>query len=162
MTLMPAVVVLVIALMIAGVAGSFLPLVPGTPLILAGALVFAVATDFEPVDAIRLAVLGSLTAFSYALEYLAGSFGTRKLGGSRWAAAGALLGGIAGMWFGLPGVLLGPVVGAVGLELLHRRELRSGLRSGVGAVVGMLLGAVAKLSIAIVMVGLFAFWTLGA
>lgn len=158
--MMPVVVILVVALMIAGLAGSVLPLVPGTPLILLGAFLYALATHFERLDALQLAILAGLTLVSYALEQLSSAFGARKLGGSRWAAAGALLGGIVGLFFGLPGVVVGPIVGAVGFELLYRKELRTGLRSGLGAVVGMLLGAVAKLSIAIIMVGLFAFWTL--
>jgi uncharacterized protein len=158
--MMPAVVVFVVALMLAGIAGSFLPFLPGAPLILLGALVFALATDFETVGALRLAILACLTALSYALEYLSSAFGTRRLGGSRWAAIGALAGGIVGLAFGLPGVVLGPVLGAVGLELLYHKELRQGLKSGLGALVGMLLGAVAKLSVAMIMVGLFAFWTL--
>jgi uncharacterized protein len=158
--MMLAVLVLVVALMIAGLAGSFLPFLPGTPLIFLGALVYALATGFEQVDGLRLAILACLTALSYALEYLSGAFGTRRLGGSRWAAVGALAGGIVGLFFGLFGVIVGPIVGAVGLELIYRQELGPGLKSGLGALVGMLLGAVAKLSIAIIMVGLFAFWTL--
>lgn len=158
---MAVVVVLVIALMIAGLAGSVLPLVPGTPLILVGALLFALTTHFEPVGPLRLAILAGLTVLSYALEQLSSAFGARKLGGSRWAAAGALAGGIVGLFFGLVGVVVGPVLGAVGFELLYRKELRTGLKSGFGALVGMLVGAVAKLSVAMIMVGLFAFWTLG-
>jgi uncharacterized protein YqgC (DUF456 family) len=158
--MVPAVVVLVVVLMIAGIAGSLLPWLPGTPLILLGAFLFALATDFERVDTVRLVILAGLMLLSYVLEHLSGAFGARKLGGSRWAAAGALLGGLVGLFFGLPGVVLGPAAGAIGFELAHRKELRSGLASGLGALLGMFLGAVAKLSIAMVMVGLFAFWAL--
>lgn len=158
--MMPGIVVVVVALMVAGLVGSVVPFVPGPPLILLGALIFAIATDFQPVGWWQLAILAGLTLCSYALEQLSSAFGARKLGGSRYAALGALVGGIVGIFFGLPGVILGPILGAIGLELLHRKDLGAGLKSGAGAVVGMLLGVVAKLSLAVVMVGLFALWTL--
>lgn len=154
----PGLMVLVAILMIVGVVGSALPIVPGTPLILLGALLYAFATDFQPVDGWRLLVLAGMTALAYALDYLSGALGARKLGGSRWAMIGALLGGLVGVFFGLLGIVLGPIVGAVGAEFVYRKEIRAGLKSGLGAVVGMLLGVVAKLSVAVIMVGLFTFW----
>lgn len=158
----PGLMVLIVILMIVGVAGSLLPFLPGTPLILLGAFLHAWATGFDPVDGWRLLILAALTALAYALDYLSGALGTRKLGGSRWAMLGALAGGIVGIFFGPVGIVLGPIVGAIAVELVYRKEIGAGLRSGLGAVVGMLVGTVAKLSIAVIMVGLFAFWTLRA
>lgn len=155
-----ALLVLVILLMLAGVLGSVLPFMPGTPLILLGAFIYALSTDFEPVGAWHLLTLGAIVALTYALDYLAGALGARKLGGSRWAVAGAILGGIVGLFFGLIGIVVGPVAGAVIFELVYRKEVSAGLRSGAGAVIGMVLGGVAKFSLAVVMVGLFAYWTL--
>lgn len=157
---MPLVIALVVVLMAAGLAGSVLPFMPGTPLIFLGALVYGFATGFEVIGTWRLVVLGLLVGVTYALDYAAGALGARKLGGSRWAALGALCGGLIGIFFGLPGVLLGPVVGAIGFELAYRKQVSAGLKSGAGAVVGMVLGGVAKLSLATVMVGLFAFWAI--
>jgi hypothetical protein len=150
--------VLVALLLAAGVAGSVLPLLPGTPLILAGALVHALVTGFEPIGAGRLLVLTGLAALSYILDYVAGAAGAKRFGGSRWAVIGALIGGLAGLVFGLLGVLFGPVVGAVVGELLRSGELRNSLRSGVGTVVGMAVGAAAKFALSITMVGLFVWW----
>jgi uncharacterized protein len=158
--MMPAVVLLVVLLMAAGVVGSVVPFLPGSPLIFLGALLFAVTTDFDPVGGWELLLLALLTISSYALEQVSSAFGAAKLGGGRWAALGAIVGGIVGLFFGLVGVLLGPVLGAVGFELVHRKQIGPGLKSGVGTMVGMLLGAVAKFSLAVVMVGLFALWTL--
>jgi uncharacterized protein YqgC (DUF456 family) len=156
----PGLMVLIVILMILGVAGSVLPFLPGTPLILLGAFLHAWATGFHPIDGWRLLLLVMLTALAYALDYLSGAFGARKLGGSRYAMLGALVGGVVGIFFGLLGIVLGPIIGAVGAELIYRKEIAAGLRTGLGTVVGMLLGAVAKLSIAVIMVGLFALWTL--
>jgi len=140
--------------------GSVLPFVPGTPLIFLGALIYALATGFEVVGPWHLVALGLLVALTYVLDYAAGALGARRLGGGRWAALGALVGGIAGIFFGLVWILVGPVVGAIAFELVYRKQVSAGLKSGAGAVVGMVLGGVAKFSLAVVMVGLFAFWTL--
>jgi hypothetical protein len=85
--------VLVALLLLAGLAGSVLPLLPGTPLILAGALLHALVTGFEPIGAGRLLVLAGLTALASILDYAAGAAGARRFGGSRWAVVGALCGG---------------------------------------------------------------------
>ncbi len=155
-----AVLALVFILMIAGILGSFLPVIPGTPLILFGALVYALATDFQPVDMWRLASLAALAVLAYVLDYFSAALGTRKLGGSRWAMLGAVLGGFAGLFFGLLGILVGPILGAITVELIHRKDIHVALKSGLGAVVGVFIGVVAKLSISVVMVGLFTFWVI--
>ena len=156
--MMSGLVALVFVLMLAGVAGSLLPVIPGTPLILLGALIYAVATDFQPVDGWRLLLLVGLAVVAYTLDYLSGALGTRKLGGSRWAMFGAVGGGLVGLFFGPSGILIGPILGAVAVELIYRKDLNVALKSGVGAVIGVFLGVVAKLSVAVIMVGLFSLW----
>jgi hypothetical protein len=71
---------------------------------------------------------------------------------------GAIAGGIVGLFFGPFGVLIGPIVGAIGVELLYRHDVKIALKSGTGAVLGVFLGVVAKLSISVIMVGLFTLW----
>lgn len=149
---------LVALLMIGGLLGSVLPLIPGTPLILAGAAIYAVATDFNSVGPWHLLILVAIAVVAYSLDYLAGAAGVKKLGGSRWAMLGAVLGAVFGVVIGPLGLILGPIVGAVLMELLISKEIRTSLRSGVGTVVGMLLGLVAKFSLAVVMICLFLWW----
>lgn len=146
------------ALMVAGVIGAVLPFLPGAPLILVGAVIYAVFTDFTPVGWGRLAVLGALTVLGFVLEYVASALGARRFGGSRWGVVGAVVGSIVGVFFGLVGLLLGPVVGAVAGELLRSGQLAESLRTGIGAAVGLVAGAIAKLGLALAMVGLFLWW----
>jgi uncharacterized protein YqgC (DUF456 family) len=153
-----AVYVLVGLLMVAGLLGSFLPAIPGTPLILVGALTYAFFTGFDPVGVPELLILGAISILAYVLDYTAGALGAKKFGGTWWGAAGALLGVIVGFFFGPLGLVLGPIVGALLGELVHSRHLRRSIRSAFGTVVGMLLGTVAKLSLAVVMIGLFLWW----
>jgi uncharacterized protein len=156
---MIAIQILVGLLFVLGIAGSFLPFVPGTLLIWIAALIFAIATDFQTIGIGRLVVLGVLVGLAYVVDYLAGAVGIDRLGGSRWAMLGAILGALVGLFFGLPGLILGPLVGAMVFELIHSRNLWSGLRSGMGTLFGALLGAAAKFSLAVIMVCLFLWWT---
>jgi uncharacterized protein YqgC (DUF456 family) len=149
---------IVALLMLVGLAGSLIPFLPGAPLILLGAAIHAVATDFTPVGWGRLAILAALAVLSYALSWVAAAVGTRGYGGSRWAVAGALLGAIAGLWFGPLGLLLGPVAGAIAGEWLLTGDPGGSVRSGVGAAMGVIAGAIAHFAIALAMVGLFAWW----
>ena len=106
----------------------------------------------------RLLILGLLAALAYLLDYLAGALGAQRFGGSRWAVAGALLGALVGLFFGLIGLLLGPILGAVAGELLSRRPWKESLKSGFGTAVGLVMGTLAKLGLALVMVVLFLWW----
>ena len=156
--MMVVVNVLVIVLMAAGLAGAALPFVPGTPLILAGALLYAVATDFTPVGLGRLAILTVLALAGAAGGAVAGSIGARRAGGSRRAALGALLGLAVGLFMGPIGLVAGPIVGAILGELSGARPWAESVRAGLGTLLGMVVGAVAHVAVAGVMVGLFAWW----
>jgi hypothetical protein len=153
-----ALYVLVAALLIVGLAGSLLPFLPGTPLILAAALVHALVNDFSPIGVGRLLILGGLAALAFVLDYVAGAAGVKKFGGSAWAVVGALVGAVVGLFFGPPGLLIGPVVGAVAGELLKSGEVEHSFKAGLGAVVGMVCGLLARFALAFTMVGLFLWW----
>jgi uncharacterized protein YqgC (DUF456 family) len=155
---LPFVWILIGLLLLVGLIGSLVPVIPGTALVLAAAALHAVATGFEPIGPGRLLILFLITVLAYGVDYLAGAFGARRFGGSRWAVFGAVLGAVVGLLFGLVGALLGPVVGAVVGELLRQRHFGQSLRSGVGTALGLLLGALAKFALSLVMVVLFLVW----
>ena len=150
--------VVVAILMLAGLAGAIVPLLPGAPLIVAGALVYAIATDFTPVGAGRLTILAALGVAGWLLEHIAGSIGARRAGGSRGAVVGALLGMLADVMLAPVGLLLGPIAGAIAAELLVGRELAASVRIGVGAALGVLAGLASHFALALIMVALFAWW----
>ena len=146
---------LAVLLVVLGLAGSLLPVIPGAPMIFAGLALAAWAEDFVYVGWGTLLVIGILAAVSYAVDFVAGSLGARRFGASRRAVVGAALGAIVGLFFGLPGILLGPLVGAVLGELSARRSLGGAGRAGLGTALGLALGAAAKLALALSMVGVF-------
>jgi hypothetical protein len=147
--------ILAILLVLAGLAGMVLPALPGAPLLFAGLLVAAWAEDFVHVGARTLIALGVMAGLSYALDFAATALGARRFGASPRAIAGAALGTVAGLFFGLPGILLGPFLGAVAGELTARRHLPSAARAGAGAFLGLLLATAGKLALGFAMLGLF-------
>jgi uncharacterized protein len=144
--------------MAAGLAGSILPFLPGPPLIVAGALVYAFATNWTPIGIGRLIILGVLAVLAYVLSHVAGALGAKRFGGSWWAVVGALVGAVVGVFYGPFGLLFGPVIGAIAGEFLRSGNLEGSTRSGTGALVGLAAGIVANLGLAIVMVALFLWW----
>jgi hypothetical protein len=140
-----------------GLAGLVLPGLPGAPVIFAGFVLAAWADDFVYVGTGTLVILGVLAALTYAIDFAASAFGAKRFGASRWAVIGAAGGAIVGLFFGLPGVFLGPFVGAVVCELASRRDLVAAGKAGLGATLGLALGAAAKLALAFAMVGTFVF-----
>jgi uncharacterized protein YqgC (DUF456 family) len=155
---MTAIGVVVGALMLAGLIGAVVPMIPGTPLIFAGALIHAIATDFTPVGAGRLAILAVLGVAGWAIEHLAGALGARRAGGGRAAVVGALLGAVVGLPFAPLGLLLGPIIGAIAGELLSGRDPAGSIRTGLGTAVGIVVGAAAHFAFALTMVALFVWW----
>lgn len=145
-----------VVLVILGLAGLVLPALPGAPMLFAGLVLAAWAEGFAYVGGGTLAVLGLLAVLTYAVDFLAGAFGAKRFGASKRGVFGALAGAVVGIFFGLPGVLLGPFVGAVLGELSARRSLGEAGKAGFGATVGLVLGAAAKLALAFSMVGVFA------
>jgi hypothetical protein len=159
----PALIAYAIAavLVAIGLAGIVLPAVPGLPLVFGGMLLAAWADGFARIGVATLVLLGLLTLLSMAVDFWAAAMGARRVGASRLALVGALLGTFAGLLLGPVGLFLGPFVGALAGELLHGRRLdRAGLgqatRVGVGTWIGMVFGVALKLMLACAMLGLFA------
>jgi uncharacterized protein len=147
--------IVAIVLVLAGIAGSVLPALPGVPLVFIGLLLGAWIDHFQKVGWFTLVVLGLLTLLSFAVDFLATSMGAKRVGASKWAVAGSALGTLAGLFFGIPGLILGPFLGAVAGELLARRGQRQAVRSGFGAWIGLLVGTAGKLALIFAMVGIF-------
>ncbi len=144
------------ALILVGLAGTVLPLLPGTALILAGIVLGAWIDGFTRVGPLAVGVVTALAVLSWVLEFVAGAMGAKRVGARRQAVAGAALGTVLGVFTGFIGVLFMPLVGAaVGEWLAHRNQAQA-MRVGVATWVGLLAGLVAKVVLGFVMVGVFA------
>ena len=148
--------VLAVALVLVGLVGVVLPALPGTVLIFAGLVLAAWADHFTRVGGLTLAVIGVIGAGSYGVDFVAAALGTKRLGASPRAMAGAALGTVAGLFFGLPGIIFGPFIGAVAGELTVNRDFVRAGRAGAAAWIGFVIGMAVKVGMAFLMLAIFA------
>jgi uncharacterized protein YqgC (DUF456 family) len=153
--------VLAALLVVVGLIGIVLPALPGLPLVFAGMLLAAWADGFEHIGAVTLVVLGVLTLLSLAVDFWATAAGAKRVGASRLALVGAVIGTLVGLLFAPIGLFAGPFAGAALGELLHLRRidyrvLGQATRVGFGTWFGIVFGVALKLMLACAMLGLFA------
>ncbi len=142
-------------LVIVGLAGTILPALPGVPLVFTGLLVAAWIGDFQKIGWPTLTVLALLTALAIAADVVATLLGAKRAGASKLALLGAAIGSIVGLFFGLIGIFVFPFIGAIAGELIARQRLGQAAKVGFATWLGLLIGALAKLSLAITMIGVF-------
>jgi len=145
-----------IALIVIGVAGTVVPVLPGPILAFAGIALAAWIDDFARIPVWLLGVIALLTVLAWAVDYIAAAMGVKRTGASRLAIIGAAIGTVAGIVSGLWGLLFMPLVGAAIGEYIVQRDLRRAGKVGIAASVGLLVGTVAKLAIVLTIVGIFA------
>ena len=148
---------LAVILVFTGIAGLLLPALPGIVLVFAGLVIAAWADNFAYVGGGTLLILFMLCLAGYGIDFLAAALGASRYGAGKYSVIGAAIGAFAGMFFGLPGVILGPFIGAVAGELYVRRDLLAAGRAGFGAWVGLVAGTAGKIAITFVMIGIYIF-----
>jgi uncharacterized protein YqgC (DUF456 family) len=147
--------VLAIALIVIGVIGTFVPVIPGAAAVFAGMLLAAWIDHFQRIGWVTLTVLGVLTALTFVADIVGSLVGAKRVGASRLALIGAAAGALLGLFFGLIGILIGPFIGAVVGELLSRRRLASAARVGVATWIGLAAAALAKVALVFAMLAVF-------
>ena len=155
MTLQIVYYTIAVILVLVGLAGTILPVIPGLPLMFAGMLLGAWAGGFAQIGAVTLTILGLLTLFALAMDFWVTAMGAKRVGASKQAIIGASVGTFVGLFFGIWGLFLGPFAGAAIGELQHQRHLRQAARVGIGTWIGLLFGVVLKLALACTMIAIF-------
>jgi uncharacterized protein len=146
---------LAIALMAIGVVGTVLPVIPGALVVFAGMLLAAWIDGFQRIGWITLTVLGVLTALTFVFDVIGALIGAKRVGASRLALAGAAVGTLVGVFFGFPGMLIAPFIGAVVGELISRGRLDTAARVGLGTWIGLVVGTLAKIALVFAMLAVF-------
>ena len=147
---------LTIVLFAVGLIGTIAPVLPGTTIILAAAIIHRIMLGpNKSIDWRTIIVLVLLTLASYALDVLAGYFGAKYFGATKWGAFGAILGALVGLFFGIIGLFAGPVIGAVAGEFIGGKRMIDAGRAGWGSLLGNVGATVAKLIIALAMISIF-------
>ena len=143
------------ALVLVGLAGTILPMLPGVPFVFGGLLVAAWIDNFQRIGWPTLTILALLTALAMVVDFVATMFGAKRAGASKLALVGAAIGSIVGIFFGLIGIFIFPFVGAVIGEFIERQKLGQAGKVGLATWLGLLFGALAKLALALTMIGIF-------
>jgi uncharacterized protein YqgC (DUF456 family) len=147
--------VIAVAMVFVGLVGVVLPALPGHMLILGGLIVGAWAEGFTRVGVWTLVIVGLIALASYGVDFVAVALGAKRLGASPRAMTGAALGTLGGLFFGLPGVIVGPFIGAVIGELTTHRDFAKAGKAGVAAWIGFAIGTAVKVALAFLMIGIF-------
>jgi uncharacterized protein YqgC (DUF456 family) len=141
-------------LLVLGLVGTLVPFLPGHLILFFAAVGHWLMLRAESgVEWWTFVVLGVVLVVSQVFEFLSGAMGARWFGGTRWGAAGAMIGGILGMFFIPLGLILGPLIGAIFCEFAFaKKEARLATVSGVGSVLGTVAGMVVKVVVGVLMI----------
>lgn len=142
-------------LIVGGLLGAILPSLPGVPMIFGGIWLVAAVDNYRHLGPWWLLLIGALGALGVIVDFIAGTLGAKRVGASKRALWGASLGTFVGMFFGIPGILLGPFAGALLGELASGTSVLRSAHVGIGTWLGLLFGALVKLVISLMMIGLF-------
>ena len=148
--------VLAAILILTGLAGTVVPILPGVPLVFAGMWLAAATDHYQHVGTITLIILGALTVFALLIDFVASIAGAKRVGATGRAIWGASIGMLVGIFFSLPGLLLGPFIGALVGELSSGSTMHQATRVGIGTWIGLLFGTLAKIALCFTMLGVFA------
>lgn len=143
-------IIIGILLVVAGLAGSVLPVLPGPPLAYAG-LLLQQFREPNPFTTKFLIIWAVITAVTVVLDYLVPVWGTKRYGGTKYGIWGCTLGFLLAFWMGPIGIIAGPFIGAFVGEMIAQQNANVALRAAWGSVVGFLLGTVIKLVVCVMM-----------
>jgi len=143
-------IVLGIMLVLAGIAGSILPLIPGTPLAYVGLLIQQLREP-DPFTSRFLWIWAGLTLLSLILDYLIPIWGTKTFGGTKYGVWGTTIGFLLAFWMGPIGIIAGPFIGAFVGEMIGGQNSKRSLRAAWGSFFGFLLGSLFKIVLCVLM-----------
>jgi len=146
----------VVVLFAVGLIGTIVPVLPGTTIILAAAIVHRLVLGAEKsIGWKTIVVLVLLMLVSYLFDFLGSYFGAKYFGATKWGALGAVLGMVVGLFFGIIGLFAGPVIGAIAGEFIAGKRMIDAGRAGWGSLLGNVGATAAKLIIGLAMIGIF-------
>jgi len=142
--------IIVMILLLLGIGGTILPLLPGIPLMFVSIAAYGWYEGFNTITPKYVCILAALTVISLIVDYLSTVLGAKYFGSSKKGMWGALLGTFIGLFLFPPlGLLLGPFLGAMIGEYIEIQDVEKAVKIGVGTVVGLFSGMVFKLVLAI-------------
>ena len=155
-------IIVAIILVVIGIAGTILPMLPGVPLVFGGLLLAAWHGGFQQVNILTMVIIGIIAAMAWAVDFFASIVTAKKVGASKYALWGAGIGAIVGIAGGIVGLIIGPAIGAIIGELItHKNTSKEATTKattvGIAAGLGFVLGLAIKLVLALSMLAIFAY-----
>jgi len=142
-----------LSLLLGGLLGALLPFVPGPLLLFAAGILHTILRPEAGMSWPGIALLTVLLIVAYVLDFTCSAIGARWFGASRWGIAGVFLGAIVGLFFGMIGMLMGPVIGTLSFEILFaKKTARPAIKSTWGVVLGTGMGLVARVVVSLAMI----------
>jgi len=149
-------IVLIVLLFLTAFTFTIFPVILGVLFSLAGTLIFVAWQGINALGIFNFWLIIGLSLLYLIFDFLAGYYGTRKFGASIYGFIGSVLGGIFGtIVLGLPGLILGPMIGAALLEFVFNKDFKKAFKSGLGALFGVFVGTIGKLIILTISTGVF-------
>lgn len=141
--------IVTLAVILLGIAGTFLPVVPGVPLVFVAIAAYGWYEGFEEITPNYLVILAGVAVLSLFVDYVSTYLGAKYFDSSRLGLYGAVIGSVAGIFIFPPlGLLILPWLGAIVGELLQGNDWPKAMRSGMGAVIGLFSGIAFKVALA--------------
>jgi uncharacterized protein len=155
-------IIVAVLLVVVGIAGTILPMLPGVPLVFAGLLLAAWHGGFDQVSILTMVIIGVIASLAWAVDFVASIATAKKFGASKYALWGAGIGAIVGIAGGIVGLIIGPAIGAVIGELItHRNTSKEATTKattvGIAAGLGFVLALAIKIVLVLTMLAVFAY-----
>jgi uncharacterized protein len=155
-------IIVAVLLVVIGIAGTVLPMLPGVPLVFAGLLLAAWHGGFNQVGAITMVIIGANAAFAWVIDFAASIMTAKKFGASKYALWGAGIGALLGLAGGIVGLIVGPAIGAIVGELISHQKMSKEATSkativGIAAGLGFVLAMALKIILVLIMLAIFAY-----
>lgn len=140
---------------IAGIIGSFLPILPGPPISWLGFLIMYFTPDIDLSNTFLWVTFG-VAALIFILDYIVPVLGTKRYGGSKFGVYGTSIGLVVGLFFPPFGIIIGPFVGAfLGEMIFNKSNSKTAFRSAWGSFLGFLASTFMKFITALIFTGMF-------
>lgn len=147
---------LTVLLLTLGLIGTVVPLLPGPVLIFIAGVLHTLLRPESGMSWWAIAIQAVLVGVAYGLDIASGAMGTKWFGGSKWGVIGVLVGGVIGLFFGLPGLILGPLIGGFAFEMLFaKKKMTPAAKATWGTLIGTGVGLVARFCVGLAMVAWF-------
>ena len=147
-------------LIILGMAGSFMPILPGPLTSWFGLFIFNLIPTAE-IESTILVITFIIAIIIFILDNLIPIYGSKYFGATKYGIIGASTGLVIGILSPIPfGILIGPILGALIGELIFNNDLKKSIKSSIGVLIGFLASSLIKFvtCIAYLMIYLIQFW----